>query len=214
MRRTLMTASAVATTAAAVAVLANVTPGAAAGLRAKPATASSTSKGTSAPPKLIVAHKLKPRAHAAPVGTELKQSALGTRVFANAKVGFALAAYKQATYPARTTDGGKVWRINGPQLHINAADAPEAVSFVGLTSSHTYYAYGAQVVDVTSNGGRTWWEAFLGEAVVAVSPGFGHDLLAYAQGGPHTSNDKDVPTWQYVSGDGGQRWHYSTVLGG
>jgi hypothetical protein len=136
------------------------------------------------------------------------------RVFANAHDGFALANGDNAQYPAVTTDGGRRWRIDGPQVHVDAADGPEGVGYVGAVGPREFFAYGSSVVDVTTNGGRTWWETYLGELVMAVVPGPANDLVAYVQ--EQVSNDRSTPTvtWQYVSRDGGHHWSYSTALGG
>lgn len=105
-------------------------------------------------------------------GTSVRQAALfTTRVFANASVGFALADVGDAQYPVRSVDRGRTWRIDGPQVHVDAADGPEGVGHVGVAGPRTFFAYGSSVVDVTTDGGRTWWETFLGELVVAVVSG-------------------------------------------
>jgi hypothetical protein len=148
-------------------------------------------------------------------GTVAKTSDLfADRVFANASDGFALANEGSAQYPARSVDGGRSWRIAGPQFHIDAADAPEGVGYVGLVGPRTLFAYGSSVVDVTSNGGRTWWETYLGELVGAVVPGPGNDLVAYVQQQLADNSTGAAATWQYVSRDGGRHWHYTTALGG
>lgn len=166
------------------------------------------------PTRHITARRMRPRPHATPRGTVMKSGALfGPRVFANDTVGFALANSNNAQYPVRSLDRGLTWRIDGPQFHVDAADAPEGVGLVGMASRRTYFAYGSSVVDVTTNGGRRWWEAFLGELVVAVVPGSGHRLVAYVQNEVN-SNFKHVPTIQYVTKDGGRHWNYSTTLGG
>ena len=163
-----------------------------------------------APPKQVAAKRLHPRPHAVARGTRVRDSALfGTRVFANARTGFALADVRQAQYPARTTDGGRTWRIDGPQFHVNAADAPEAVTAVGVAGPRRLFAYGSQVVDATTDAGHTWWEAFFQDLVVAVVPG-PRGLVAYVQ---HESGNRAV-TWQYVSRDGGRHWRFSTAIGG
>jgi hypothetical protein len=135
-------------------------------------------------------------------------------VFANGRVGFALANDGQAQYPVLTTDGGRAWRLDGPQLHVDAADAPEAVTSVGVAGTRTFYAYGSSAVDVTTNGGRTWWETFLGELVVAVVPGPRRELIAYVQQSIGRPTAEALVTWQYVSSDGGRLWRYSTALDG
>jgi hypothetical protein len=168
------------------------------------------------PPQHLAARRLRTRRGAVRPGTVVGSRALSSdRVFANSDDGFALADERSAQYPARTSDGGRTWRIDGPQVHIDAADGPEAVSYVGLTGPRTLFAYGSSVVDVTTDGGRTWWETLMGELVMAVVPGQRPDeLVAYLQ--QSVSNKRGAPavTWQYVSRDGGRDWYYSTALGG
>lgn len=151
------------------------------------------------------------RPHPVAPGTRVRSTDVFTpRVFADDLTGFALADQGNAQYPVTSQDGGRTWRIDGPQLHVDAADGAEGVGSVGLRTAHTFYAFGSSVVDVTTNGGRTWWEAFLGELVVAVVPGPRHSLVAYVQ----QQLSQSVSTWQYVSVDGGRHWRYTTRLGG
>lgn len=166
-------------------------------------------------PGARTARRLRPRANALPPGSAVSSAQLlGERVFTNAADGFALADGGEAQYPAVTSDGGQTWRIDGPQLHVDAADGPEAVNAVGIVGPHTYFAYGSSVVDVTTDAGRTWWETFLGELVMAVVPGPRHDLIAYVQQSASNSSPSPAVTWQYVSRDGGRHWRYSSALGG
>lgn len=168
------------------------------------------------PPHRLTGRRMRPRPGAVPRGTAVKPPDLfSTRVFANASVGFALASVDSAQYPARSVDGGRTWRIDGPQVHIDAADAAEGVQFVGVAGPRTFFAYGSEAVDVTTDGGRTWWETFLGELVVAVVPGPRHELVAYVQQQlDANSTSLAAATWQYVSRDGGRDWIYSQRLGG
>jgi hypothetical protein len=170
---------------------------------------------TQTPPRVLTARRLRPRPGAVAPGTRVGSSALfGNRVFANAGDGFALADVGSAQYPARSTDGGQSWRIDGPQLHVDAADAPEAVGYVGVAGARTFFAYGSSVVDVTANGGHTWWETFMSGLVMAVTQSPRKELVAYVQ--QSISNDRVNPavTQQYVSRDGGRHWRYSTAFGG
>src|SRR5947209_18689553 len=83
------------------------------------------------PLQRFTARDMHPRPGAAPRGTAVNSADLLTaRVFYNASVGFALANVSSAQYPSRSVDGGKTWRIDGPQVHIDAADAPEGVGYV------------------------------------------------------------------------------------
>lgn len=130
-----------------------------------------------APPRHLVARRLRPRPGALAPGTPIRSSDLfSDRVFANGSDGVSLASRGSAQYPARSVDGGRHWRIDGPQLHIDAADGPDGVGYVGVGGPRTFFAYGSSAVDVTTNAGRTWWETFLGELVVAVVRGPRHDL--------------------------------------
>lgn len=146
----------------------------------------------------------------------MSSSALfGNRVFANARVGFSLANGPSAQYPAVSVDGGRRWRIDGPQFHVDAADGPEAVGFVGVSGPRTFFAYGSSAVDVTTDGGRKWWETLLGEEVMAVvSNNFRSELVAYVEQSVSNQRLSPAVTWQYVSRDGGRHWRYSTSFGG
>ncbi len=132
---------------------------------------------TSAPTPTVhlTATPMRPRPGAIRPGTAVSSSRLfTTRVFANASDGFALADVGSAQYPARSVDGGSTWRIDGPQVHVDAADGVEGVGYVGVAGPRTLFAYGSSAVDVTTDAGRIWWETFLGELVVAVVPRGNH----------------------------------------
>jgi len=146
-----------------------------------------------------------------PAGTVVSAATLFTpRDFVNANDGFALTSLNSgggAQYPAVTTDGGKVWKVGGPHFHVDAANAPAAVDAVGVAGRSTYFAYGGpyggQVVNVSTNGGKTWWGAYLPgavEAVVQGNVGGKSELIAFLEGSP---------TWVYVSANGGHTWTYS-----
>jgi hypothetical protein len=177
--------------------------------------ARTTAARTPRPPMHLTGRRMQPRHGAVPPGTAIPSAELfGNRVFARAQDGFALANTGDAQYPAVSADGGRTWRIAGPQLHVDAADGPEGVGYVGAASPKTLFAYGSSVIDVTTNGGRDWEETFMGELVMAVVPGPRNELVAYVQ--QSVSNDHINPavTWQYISRDGGRHWSYSTALGG
>ena len=162
----------------------------------------------------ITARRMRPRqgSPAPRFGKALPAASVtGVRVFIKRQVGFALATIGSGEVPARTTYGGNTWRIDGPQFHVDAADGPEAVAYVGLVSPNVEYAYGASVVDVSTDAGRTWWEAFLGENVTAVEPGT-HGLVALVQQSVTNQHLNPILTWQYVSTDGGRHWRYSTAF--
>jgi hypothetical protein len=141
-------------------------------------------------------------------GARVRQAELRTRVFVDARHGFALADIGQATYPAATSDGGHTWRTSGPALVVHAAKAPLEVSEIGAVNRRLYFAGGeAQAIDVTPDGGRHWYQALLPGGVIAVV-GRGIDLVAVVEGG-----ESSPPTnWVYVSTDGGRRWTYEEQL--
>ena len=141
------------------------------------------------------------------------QGVWSDRAFANERVGFALGMYGAADYPVETTDGGRTWRIDGPWFSAAIADGAWGVGYVGVDGPRTFFAYGSSAVDVTTNGGRTWWACLLGEQVQAVVPGDGpNELVAYVQTPVGQSNNS--ATWQYVTDNGGRTWRYSTTFGG
>jgi len=145
-------------------------------------------------------------------GTTVKASSLGQRVYVNGHDGFALAAVGEAQYPAQTTNGGARWSTFGPALHVNALQAPLSVTNVGAANAHTVYYYGSgQAVDVTSNGGKTWWRTLCPELSLAVVPGASGRLVWITQDSP---NGGAAVTWPYQSSDGGRVWHYTTAIGG
>lgn len=146
-------------------------------------------------------------------GTIVKSADLGLRVFPNAKHGFALADIGQAQYGAVTINGGKTWRVAGPALHIDAAQAPLVVEEVGAANQQTFFAWGGgQVVDVTSDAGTHWYRAILGDVVMAVVSGPAKgQLVAFAQAAGDSGST--AVTWMYVSKAGGRQWHYSDSLG-
>jgi photosystem II stability/assembly factor-like uncharacterized protein len=144
-------------------------------------------------------------------GTSVRAGALvSQRVFVDAGHGFALAGVGQAQYPAATTDGGHTWRTDGPALHLDAAQAPLAVTEIGAAGRRTVFAYGSgQVIDTTSDGGKHWYRAlFNGQPMAVVRDAFGH-LVAFVDG-----ETGGTGTWQYVSKNGGRTWHHDSTVGG
>lgn len=147
----------------------------------------------------------------APGSTVSASKIFGNRVFTDAKHGFALVDTGQAQYPAATADGGKTWKTDGPALHLNAAQAPLAVIYIGAASQKTIFAWGTgQVIDTTSDGGKHWYRAlFFGLPVAVVKNPQGH-LVAFVDGETSGSNS----TLQYVSKNGGKTWRLDNTIGG
>jgi hypothetical protein len=168
---------------------------------------------TPAPPATVTGGLIRSQPRTVKVGTRVPPTGIGQRVFVNGKDGFALGGVGQAQYPAATTDGGATWKTTGPALHLNAAQAPLAVTTVGVASRRTYFYYGAgTVVDSTSDGGKHWYRAFLGDFVLAVVPGANGQLVAIAQKATGAGNR--AVTWVYMSRNGGKLWRYDPNLGG
>ncbi len=143
-----------------------------------------------------------------PPGTRVASAQLSARVFADTRHGFALfASPAGATFPAITIDAGRIWRIAGPVFHAPAAQGPEAVDQVGAAGVGRYVAYGVgSVVDATTDGGKHWWQAALGDEVPAVAT-TGRQLTAFAQTQTQTARDPlRAVVWQYRSNDGGRTW--------
>ena len=157
------------------------------------------------PAKVVTAIRITRRPGTLAPGTRIRAAGIfGQRVFTDAKHGFALASVPDADYPVATADGGKTWRTDGPALHLHAAQAPLAVTFIGAVNRQTVFAWGGgQVIDATSNGGKTWYSALFTEGgPTAVVRDLAGRLVALI-GSPNGS-----PTWEYVSKDAGRSWHY------
>jgi photosystem II stability/assembly factor-like uncharacterized protein len=172
---------------------------------------------TPTPQRGFAAHRL--RSHAKGVlkpGSTVKSSALGTRVFTGNQNGFALANVKDVTYPAATSDGGKTWKTNGPEFHLPAAQAPLVVTMAGAAKPATDFAWGGpeggNVINVTTDGGKAWWQSSPPGVVLSVIAVRPHKLIAIVQGSA-TSSGRSAVTWVYVSTDGGRHWKYNNRLG-
>jgi hypothetical protein len=160
------------------------------------------------PPKTVKAARVTRRPGTRAPGSAVRSSAVvGQRVFTDGKHGFALASLPGADYPVATADGGKTWRTDGPALHLHAAQAPLAVTFVGAVNRKTLFAWGGgQVIDATSDGGKHWYSAlFTQGSPVAVVDDLQGQLLAFV------ASLSGPGTWKYLSRDGGRTWHYQGV---
>jgi hypothetical protein len=136
-------------------------------------------------------------------GTIVRSSRLGVRAFIDDSLGVALntgMSLNGVTYPVGTVNGGRTWRIDGPALHVPAANGPDAVTQIGAARPATFFAYGgpggANSVDVSADGGRHWFRAFLGGGVVAAVVDSNGELFAFTGGGG-----------AFSSTDGGRTWH-------
>jgi BNR/Asp-box repeat len=164
------------------------------------------------PQQTVTATLISRPAHTLAPGSTVNASKIfGHRVFNDAKHGFALVDTGQAQYPAASTDGGKTWKTDGPALHLNAAQAPLAVIYIGIAGVKTIFAWGTgQVIDSTSDGGQHWYRAvFFGLPVAVIRNPQGH-LVAFVDGETSGSN----ATLQYVSKNGGRTWRLDNAIGG
>jgi hypothetical protein len=127
------------------------------------------------------------------------------RVFTNANDGVALVSVRDELMPARTTDGGSIWRIDGPGLFAEgAADAAVTVNNIGAQDASTFYAYGGgQVLDITSDGGRVWRQAIFQGLEAGASP-VDHGLAAYVD--QSNSTGTQGITIQFYTTTGGRSW--------
>jgi photosystem II stability/assembly factor-like uncharacterized protein len=133
----------------------------------------------------------------------------GQEVFVDHLHGYGLAFIQSQTYPVTTADGGTTWRVDGPIFYVAAADADEYVDQISAPSPQTVLVWGpnsANVVDVTTDGGDSWWAANLGPGVLGM-------------GEAETVPDKlwavvaDPTARFFTSTDGGRTWSSSHTIG-
>ena len=151
--------------------------------------------------------------HTLPRDHRIPGARVGVRTFPTGDgFGVGLATQDGASYPVASTDGGQIWRTDGPALVQDVAQAPLQVTTVSAVSPEVQYAYGAgNVVDVTSDGGRIWRRSLFDGIPMAVVPGYHGNLVALVDMTPRGDGG---PTWQYYSNNGGRSWHYTTAAGG
>jgi hypothetical protein len=167
--------------------------------------ASTRSPATAAaPPRTVTARLITSGPRELARGSKVRSRTIfSSRVFTDATHGFALASPGDADYAVATGDGGKTWRIDSPALHLHAANAPLVVLYVDAVSRTSVFAWGGgQVIDTTSDGGRTWYQTlFPGTGPVAVVPGgAGSQLLAFV------GSFSGPAIWRYSSNDWGRTW--------
>ena len=151
------------------------------------------------------------------VGTAVRLSEVNDVAFATRRVGYALGGPFGSTFPLKTTNGGRSWFVDGPALFLPVADGAAAVGDLSATSADAY-SYGGDAggssVVISNDGGKRWWRAWLGQAVVAVSQR-GSDLWALAAGSTDSSAVNAIPPLLlYDSSNGGRTWTYRSTLSG
>ncbi len=143
-------------------------------------------------------------------GTEVSSADLsldqGQEAFLDEQNGYALAELNSQTYPVATVDGGTTWRIDGPIFHVDAADGPNVVNEIAAAMPSTVLVWGqysGNVVNVSTDSGKTWWAANLGPGVLSMGA-FGSQLWAVVL---------DQSTRIFTSVDGGRAWSISGTIG-
>ncbi len=173
-------------------------------------TGATTTSGFPSPARTVTARPIARVPRTLKPGSTVSARELGNRVFVDTLHGFALASVGQAQYPAATVDAGKTWRVGGPALHLDAAQAPLAVCEVGAVNRRIYFADGCgEVVDTTNDGGKHWWRSSFGGGSLAVVDNDGR-LVAFVEAA--SNSGPTATTWAYVSSDGGRHWHYENRL--
>lgn len=150
----------------------------------------------------------------APVGTSVRLDEVGDMEFASRRVGYALGGPQGSTFPLKTTNGGRNWFVDGPAFFLPIADGAAAVGDLAVASPGEAYAYGGggSNVVVSTDAGKRWWRAFLGQVVVSVAQR-GSDIWALA-GGPTGAVDAPPAILLYDSSNGGRSWTYRSTLSG
>ncbi len=126
-----------------------------------------------------------PRTNEPRIGTTVALSEVNNIEFATGRVGYALGGPQGSEFPLKTSDGGRTWLIDGPALFLPVADGASAVSDLAVRSACEAYAYGGSgggsSIVVTTDAGKRWWRAYLGQALVAAAQR-GSDIWALAAG--------------------------------
>lgn len=136
--------------------------------------------------------------------------ALPPPVLVTASDAYGLASVNQGTYPVKTVDAGRIWRIAGAVFQTETARGG-GVGAIGAASADVAFGWGGiipdSVVVVTTDGGAQWWSASLPGLVVDVG----------VEGGIVVANVYSravgaIAAWKFVVV--GKRWKYLTTLRG
>jgi hypothetical protein len=119
-----------------------------------------------------------------------------------------------SVYPVLSRDGGRSWAVDGPQFAHAGADGPGATSRLLVSADGTLIAWGhgGNLVKVSSDAGRHWFQADFPDGVsrvrtvrrVIVVRALGAQLPLGSETGPFA-------TWYYRSTDDGRHYRRSTV---
>ena len=153
-------------------------------------------------------------------GSAIPVSELQTPVMIGGGVGFALTATDSSggyLYPARTSDGGATWQINGAWFGNPTADAGNFVDTIGGASSQVAWAWNSRPSDPTAplyttmDGGQQWYRTAWQGIVKSISQGSNGDLVARVAPMTFEVNHRIVPSGSpgvYASTDGGGSWKF------
>lgn len=113
-------------------------------------------------------------------------------------------------YPALSRDGGRSWRVDGPQFYHAGADGPGTTTQLVSLADVTLIAWGqtGNLVKTSGDLGRHWVQALFSGGVLSLRV-VGSEIIVRATGDalPPGSQTGPLATWIYRSTDGGQRWH-------
>ena len=144
-----------------------------------------------------------------PVGVLVPKADIVATAADGNRVVFGLAVYRDlmaATYPAISTDGGAIWRIDGPRFYVAAAQAPNVTSSVGALDPHGAYFWGqgGNFVRITTDEGVHWWVTGFAAGVYKVSA-TGGILRTVALG--NQVQGGSFQAFLYVSTNSGRTWN-------
>jgi hypothetical protein len=143
-----------------------------------------------------------------PVGTLVPTSDVVVTAADNHQLRFGLATYSSAgdaSYPAISSDAGRIWRIDGPLIHVDALQGASVITNVGSygRDGAYYWGRGGNVVWVTTDGGSDWWLTGFAYGVDGVTARHGAlrtvALGKQLQGG-------EIEGFLYSSNDSGHTW--------
>jgi hypothetical protein len=142
-------------------------------------------------------------------GTAVPVSAIGSRTALVGSTVYGLAnsgPFFGRSYPAVSTDGGAVWRIDGPIFYRAAADGGSGASGIFVEGSLVYVpGVDGDLVRVTTDGGQHWLIAAFPNSIGSVTYRAGR-LTTAVQVSPLTAR-LTYSTRDYVSTDDGRTWY-------
>lgn len=137
-----------------------------------------------------------------------RTASFGSLVYGLANTGQPHTGPIDGSYPVISTDGAHSWKIDGPKLHIDAAQGASFVSHIKAVSPRTVVIWGGWVI-VTHNGGTTWVGARPGQIIYRVISRHRALIVETTSGQYAQRHPLRWEIWQYQSRDGGLTWHYA-----